>query len=184
VPFFLKQEVVFAQGAEYLSGDHAREADHNCSFIPKGGNMHSRLNVKLWLYGSVAVFVVLSILSFLGARLIMDPLYPDLASPGTPPGDAMLLRLWNYLGRAIFSLMFAYIYTRGYEGKAALGEGLRYGLWIGILMMVPGVFTGLVSTTFSLGFLFMRSLVGLVQLLLCGILVASVYRPIGKQSAA
>lgn len=146
--------------------------------------MHSRLDPKLWLYASAGVFVVLSILIFLGGRLVIDPLYPELASPGAPPSDAMLLRLWNYLGRAIFSLMFVYIYTRGYEGKPALGEGLRYGLWIGILIMVPGIFTGLVSTTFSLGFLFMRCLVGLVQMMLCGILVAYIYRPIGKQSAS
>jgi hypothetical protein len=146
--------------------------------------MNSKLNVKLWLYASVGVFVVLSILSFLGGRLIMLPLYPEFASPGAPPDDTMLLRLWNYLGRAIFSLTFAYIYTRGYEGKAAVGEGMRYGLWIGIMTAVPALFTGLVSTTFSGGFLLTRCLVGLVQMLLCGILAAYVYRPIGTQSAS
>ncbi len=143
--------------------------------------MGSKLNVKRWLIASLTVFIALSILEFIMGRLILGPWVAQLF-PAVPRAEDMMMRLWMYLGRAIFSVMFVFVFTRGYEGKPGMGEGLRYGLWIGFLIYLPQFFTSLVTTTRPADFLAIRALGSLVEAVLCGVLIAMIYK--GQKPAA
>jgi len=40
-----------------------------------------------------------------------------------------------FLGALVFSLVFACFYTKGYEAsKGGLGQGLRFGLYVGLVL--------------------------------------------------
>jgi len=144
--------------------------------------MHSKLNLNRWLIASVVVFVVLSILEFIMGRVVLGPWVAQLFPTVPQAEDMMMMRLWMYLGRAIFSVMFVFVFTRGYEGKPGMGEGLRYGLWIGLLIYIPQFFTNLVTTTRPADFLAIRALGSLVEVVLCGVLIAMIYK--GEKPAA
>jgi hypothetical protein len=144
--------------------------------------MHSKLNVTQWVVASVAVFVVLSILEFLVGRFMLGPWAVRLFPTEPQPEDMMTMRVWVYLGRAIFSLIFVFVFTRGYEGKPGVGEGLRYGLWIGLLIYLPQFFMNIVLTHRPADFLAVRGLASLVEAVVSGLIVGMIYK--GPQKAA
>ena len=145
--------------------------------------MSARLDVKKWIYASIAVFVVYSILEYIANQLIFMPSYPEMF-PGTPAEESLMLhRVWMYLGRAIFSVMFAFIYTKGFEGKAGFGEGLRYGLWIALLVPVPVFFRNLVISSAPGGLTVNGMLTSVLELIILGIIVGLTYRAPARLSA-
>jgi hypothetical protein len=123
----------------------------------------------------------MSILEFLLRGVIFAPWNPELYPP-VRPEDLMVSRIWNYLGRAVFSALFVFMFTRGYEGRPGIGEGLRYGLLIGLLVFVPGLFGSMITTTVSAGMLVVRCAASILEMLVCGVLVAMIYR--GQKKAA
>jgi hypothetical protein len=144
--------------------------------------MNSKLNVTQWAIASVAVFVVLSILEFLVSQLVLRPWAPQLYPTGPQPEDIMMMRVWTYLGRAIFSALFVFVFTRGYEGKPGVGEGLRYGMWIGLLIYVPQFFMNIVMTHRPVDFLAVRGLASIVEAIVSGLIVGVIYK--GPRKAA
>ena len=136
--------------------------------------MNSKLNVKQWLIATAATFVVFSILAFFVQRAVWVHWTPDQGLP--QPENLTMLRLWMYLSRALFCAIFVYIFSLGYQGKPGIGEGFRFGLWVGLLTNLPGVFSSMVITTSSLDFLLARAAVGLVQAILGGLIVGLIYK--------
>jgi hypothetical protein len=149
-----------------------------------GGAMGSKLNVKYWLYSSVVVFAVLSVLAFLVRRIIVFPPYAEVAPAGGEMQSVWVLRMWTFIARAIFSLVFALIFTKGLEGKAGVGEGVRYGLWVGVLVFVPPFFLNLSATEISVWNNLVHCLVGVIQAIICGVAVNMVYTTGQKKLAA
>ena len=67
--------------------------------------------------------------------MFLGETYASLASVWRPEAE-MMSKMWiMYLTSAVFTVLFCYIFTRGYEGKGAI-EGVRYGL-LGRLMGLP-----------------------------------------------
>jgi hypothetical protein len=140
--------------------------------------MRQRLNTKLFLYAAVAVFVVHSIWLFLMSRVVLWPLFDPTASSAPVPENIWNLRMWTYLGRAIFCLAFVLIFTRGYEGKPGIGEGTRYGLMVGILIFLPAFFTSFAGATPPpMGYIVTRWIFDMIGAILLGILANIIYRP-------
>lgn len=138
--------------------------------------MNTKLNVKQWAIASFAVFVVLSILGFLLGK-IEGSMFQDLPIRTEPTDDITMLRIWNYVGRAIYSLLFVFVYTKGLEGKSAITEGVRYGLWIGLLLNLSGFFGGLVTTNWPVGFLVLDKSLGFITTIIAGITAGMLYKP-------
>ena len=137
--------------------------------------MKGTFDVKKWTYGTLAVFVFISLFEYAVRHWILAPMHPEVSSAA--PENLMLLRIAVYLARLIFSAIFAFIYTKGYEGKSGIGEGLRFGLWIGLLVYLPGFLTNIVGGISPADLLIVRTLLSLVESVLSGIIFALVYRP-------
>jgi hypothetical protein len=138
--------------------------------------MGSKLDVRKWLIASLAVFVLYSILQYFVQALLLIPTFPELFPAAPASQEITLLRLYTYVGRAVFSLMFVYIYTRGLEGKTGITEGIRYGFWIGLLIQVPGFFGGMVVLNQPIGLLLGGAIGGIIQYILCGIVANLLYK--------
>lgn len=140
--------------------------------------MRPPLNTKLFLYAAVAVFVVHSIWLVLMSRLVLWPLFDPGASSAPVPENIWTMRLWTYLARAIFCLVFVLIFTRGYEGKPGVGEGARYGLLVGIMMFLPNFFMNFTLPVPSpTGYSVTRCIFEMAGAILIGVLANMIYRP-------
>ncbi len=145
--------------------------------------MHPSLDVKKCAYAAVGVFVLLSVYEFAVRHVVMMPAFPEMAGGGPAPENIWILRFWNYLGKAVFAIMFAFLFAKGYEGKPGLGEGFRFGLWIGLLIDVPIMFSAMVSTSLTGSYIVVRMLFGVLGRVLCGIVAGALYKVAPKPAA-
>jgi hypothetical protein len=140
--------------------------------------MSSKLNVRQWIIASIVVFVVVSIWGVLVNRLIMPGLFPpdSVSTSMVESGSPVLQRFWIYCGRAVFALLFVYIFTRGYEGKPGLGEGLRYGVLIGLFLNLPGVPSHLIFSSNPTEVIIVQSILWFLSSLFSGLFTGAIYK--------
>jgi len=135
------------------------------------------MNTKKFIIASILVFIVFEILDFIIHGLILKGAYESLASVWRPDMNSLMWIM--YVTALIFSFLFVYIFTKGYEGKS-IAEGIRYGLLIGLLMLIVGMFNQ--YAVYPLPFILVLEwfIFGIIQYIIIGIVVAAVYKPSSK----
>ena len=127
---------------------------------------------------AIAVFVTMAVLEFLIHGVLLKEAYLATASVWRPMEEmhGMMWLMWViYLVNA---LVLPYIYVKGYEaGKSPIGQGLRFGLAIGVLL----------STGMSLGTYFMIPVpvslaatwfvAGMIEYAVVGVVIGGLYKP-------
>ena len=99
------------------------------------------MNTKRWLLASVAVFVVIGALEFLIHGVLLSDVYRQTASVWRPEAEMQKMMWIFWVGMLVFAPFFALIYVKGYEkGKPGLGQGFRYGLYVGVMLSVMDSF--------------------------------------------
>ncbi len=132
------------------------------------------MNIKRYLLASLGAFVTFQLLDFVIHSVILMKTYQELSSLWR---QDMMSYMWvMYLASAIMTLLFVYIYTKGYEGKGAM-EGFRFGLIIGLFMQVPGVFGQYTVYPIPFNLALQWFFYGLVEFILAGIVVSLIYKP-------
>ena len=134
------------------------------------------MNTKRWLPASVAVLVVIVVLEFLIHGVLLSDLYQQTASVWRPEA-AMQQMMWVFwVGILVFAPFFVLIYVKGYEkGKAGLGQGFRYGLYMGVMLSVMNSFGWYVMLTIPLALAFYWFLAVLVEFIVAGVATGLVY---------
>ena len=96
------------------------------------------MNVKRWLLAALGAFAVTFMLDFVIHHQLLMGLYEQTASVWRPQHEAGS-RMWlMMLSGLLFAGVFAWFYTKGYEArKPGLGQGLRFGGYVGLLLGIP-----------------------------------------------
>jgi len=132
------------------------------------------MNRKRFILASIVVFVVYEITNWIVHSLILSGVYQRLQSLWRPD---MMDKMWiMYVTAFIFSFLFVYIFTKGYEGKG-VAEGFRYGLYIGLLMNIVGMFNQYAVYPVPLSLTIQWFIYGMIQFIIIGIVTALIYRP-------
>ena len=87
---------------------------------------------------SAAVLAVLSLL--LGGVVhawLLAPEYAKLTTLFRPPQEAEGYFAYMILAHVFLGIGFTWIYRQGREAKPFLGQGVRFGLAVAVLMVVP-----------------------------------------------
>ena len=135
------------------------------------------MNTKRWLLASVAVFVVVFVLDFIIHGLLLHGVYLQTPSLWRPQADMQRLMWIFWVGYVVFALFFVFIYTKGYEkGKPGLGQGLRFGLYVGAMLSVLHSFGWFVILPISLALSFYWFAAIFVESIAMGIAAGLVYR--------
>ena len=93
--------------------------------------------MKCKYFASFVVFIALFALDHLLHGMLLKNIYHQTASVWRPEADMKKIMWYMWLGYLVFSPVFVCIYSKGYEeGKDRIGQGLRYGFWMGILLSV------------------------------------------------
>jgi hypothetical protein len=131
------------------------------------------MNTKKFLLASLAVFVTLQILDFVIHNLILGAAYT--ATQEVWRTD-MTDKMWvMYITGAVFSLLFVYIFSKGYEGKGLM-EGIKYGLIIGLVVYFVGSFNQFVVYPIPYGLTWQWVIYGLIELMIAGAVAALIYK--------
>jgi hypothetical protein len=89
--------------------------------------------MKKVLIGAVVVFVILEILDMLINSVILGSVYATVQNVWRPD---IMSKMWiMHIIKVVVAFFFALIFSKGYEGKGLM-EGVRYGLYVGIMLSV------------------------------------------------
>ena len=89
-----------------------------------------------------------------------------------PQGESML---WiHFVTAAIASFFFTLIFSKGYEGKG-IGEGVRYGLYVGVLMSIPMAYDTYAEMPIPYALALQWFIYGVIQFVIMGVVVAMVF---------
>jgi hypothetical protein len=134
------------------------------------------MNTKRWLLASVAVLVVVAMLEFLIHGVLLSDLYRQTASVWRSEAEMQKMMWIFWVGMLVFAPFFALIYVKGYEkGKPGLGQGFRYGLYVGVMLSVMHSFGWYVLLPIPLALAFCWFLGILVEFIAAGVAAGLVY---------
>lgn len=135
------------------------------------------MNTKRWLLASVAVVAVIVAQEFLVHRVLLHEIYLQTTSVWRARAD-ILNTMWLYgVGCLVFAPVFALIYVKGYEvGKSGLGQGLRYGVYMGLLIGVALTLGWYVVLPISATLAVYWAIAGMVEMIVAGIVVGLIYK--------
>ncbi len=139
------------------------------------------MNTKKLLISFVAVYVVAQVLSYLIHAVWLGPTYASLSEVWRPEAELMSKQWIMFVTSAVWAFFFCYIFVRGYENKG-LVEGVRYGAIIGLFFGIPQAYDAYVVYPIPYHLALKWFLSGMVVSILCGIVVALVYKG-GEESA-
>ena len=130
------------------------------------------MNTKRFIGASVAVFLVFEVLDFIIHAKLLSPTYQSLAHLWRPD---MMSKMWlMHGGMLVFSFLFVYIFSKGYEGKG-IAEGFRYGLVMGLLFSVPSAIHEYVIYPLPGSLCAQWLIYGLIEFVICGLVTAALY---------
>ena len=95
------------------------------------------MNKKLFI-AWIVLFVAWMAGDFLIHEVLLKPDYTQLARLYRPVADSQAYFPWMLLAHALSAGAFAWIYVRGREAKPWLAQGVRYGVAVALLGVIPG----------------------------------------------
>ena len=126
---------------------------------------------------TTTVFVVWIVNSILATVLNVFILNWD-SMPGAKANDMMGFADFSfiYLGALVFSVFFTLIFVKGHEGKG-IAEGVRYGLYVGLLIYLTEFLINSGTTTMPANLLWGYHFGMIVISVVMGIAAAVMYKP-------
>ena len=130
---------------------------------------------RRFIIASLSVWAFIWLFEGVFHGIILNPFYMETAEFWRPRQEMDDRCVWLILGEGIFSFLFTFIFTKGRESRD-IGEGARYGWWVGLLLASLNLVMYAVSPL-PVKLLVAWSLGVLVKTTLAGTIAAAVYRP-------
>ena len=130
--------------------------------------------MKKLLLAIVAAYIVLMLTNYLVHEVWLMSDYA--AIPASHRSNAGIMhRFWAMaVGQFFFAALFAYIYTRGAEKKPWIVQGIRYGILITFLTVVPTALSEYVVYIVPYQLAIKWMIAGGIQLIILGLIVAGI----------
>jgi hypothetical protein len=130
--------------------------------------------MKKLLLAIVAAYIVLMFTNYLVHSVWLMSDYA--AIPASHRSTAGIMhRFWAMaVGQFFFAALFAYIYTRGAEKKPWLAQGIRYGILVTFLTVIPTALSEYVVYIVPYQLAIKWMVAGGIQLIIMGLIVAGI----------
>ena len=132
--------------------------------------------MKKLVLATAAAYILLMGTNYLVHEIWLMPDYDAIPLSHRSP-EGIQHRFWAMaLGQLFFAALFAYIYTRGAEKKPWLVQGVRYGIVITFLTVVPYSLSEYVVYIVPYMLAIKWMVAGGIQLMLLGVVVAGIFK--------
>ncbi len=133
------------------------------------------MNVKKLVLTILVVFVAANLAGFLIHAILLGPDYMAIKEHYRPMGEEkMLFICLAYLSFAIGSVL---VYAKGVENKPWLGQGVRFGILMWLVLAVPSFFIAYAVQPVPQMLMVKQVLFEGIDKILLGIITAALYRP-------
>ena len=85
----------------------------------------------------VVIFIMSYLMGFVVHGVLLKGDYMALGPLFRPDDEKMAYMLWMTLAHVFIAVAFVWVYLKGREEAPFLGQGVRYGLAIAMLMVIP-----------------------------------------------
>lgn len=131
--------------------------------------------MKKCVVSAFVMFIMAWALSFFVHGFLLGAEYA--AAPGMrPPAEAQAIIHYLILAQALFGIAFAWIYYQGKDDKPWLAQGLRYGLAIAVLTVIPTYLIYHVVTPVPMTLALKQTVLDTGRVLLMGVVLAWINR--------
>lgn len=140
------------------------------------------MNKKV-LLGFFVVYLGMNVLNMIIHMGLLSGIYhtEGMMRLMRPESEGMM---WIYFVTSLVaSYFFVLIFSKGYEGKG-LGEGVRYGLYVGLLISTPMAYDSYASYPLPYTLALQWFIYSVIEYVILGILVAMVFGATTKQSVS
>jgi hypothetical protein len=137
--------------------------------------MEAYMNIKRFLAGGLAIFVIFQVCDFVIHSIILGDVYMSMMNVWRP--DMMSLMWIMYVSSFVFSFLMMYVFVKGYEGRG-IPEGVRFGILIGLMTNGMGAFYQYAVYPLPFSLIMQWFGYGLVEFIIAGIAAAAIYRPL------
>jgi len=135
------------------------------------------MNTKRWLLASAAVLVVIAVMEFVIHGVLLSDVYRQTPNVWRAPAQMQQMMWIFWIAYLVFAPFFALIYVKGYEkGKPGLGQGVRFGLYLGAMLSVMHSFAWYVILPIPLALAFYWFVAILVEFIVAGAVAGLIYR--------
>lgn len=133
------------------------------------------MNWKRFFMAGLVTYAVVQAMDFILNEVFMKSANESLKSLWRPN---MMSRIWvMYVVGVLVTFLFIYIFIKGREGKG-IAEGVRYGIIMWLFVSVPMNVSLWVLLPIRYVIILRWMLFGLLEMLIAGILVAVIYKPL------
>ena len=132
------------------------------------------MTAKFWISAAV-MFVMTFVLSWGVHGGLLHADYMTLAGMRKPE-DTHALMHWMLLAHAVFALGFTWVYLQGREDRPWLMQGIRYGIAVACLAIIPVYLIYHVVTPVPLTVAFKQIIFDTIRVVLMGIVLAWINR--------
>src|SRR5882672_4124412 len=126
---------------------------------------------KKCIISAAVMFVMAWALSFVVHGWLLAADYAVTAGM-RPPAEAQQIIGYLILAQALFGIAFAWVYVQGREDKPWLAQGIRFGIAIAFLTVIPTYLIYHVVTPVPLALAIKQIAYDTVRVLLMGVVVA------------
>jgi hypothetical protein len=127
------------------------------------------------IISGVVMFIMAWGLSFLVHGILLSGDY-SVTQGMRPPAEAQKLIPFLILAQALFGIAFAWIYVQGKDDKPWLGQGLRFGIAVAFLTVIPTYLIYHVVTPVPLELALKQIMFDTIRVVLMGIVLAWINR--------
>ena len=134
------------------------------------------MNAGRYVLGSVVVALYFYLYEWLLHGIIMSKSYNEQLGLFRPDIESGIFLFWMLLGLVIMAFGFCFIFLKGYENKG-IGEGFRYGLYVGITFAVSTALIEYSVFPFPGSWVISWIIGYMIMMILAGIIFAAIYKP-------
>jgi hypothetical protein len=135
------------------------------------------MNKKLWIT-FIVVFIVYFILDWLVNGVLLHSTYmaEDVAKIMRPEAEVNSNMWMIVISDLVYTFFFTFIFSKGFENKGWM-EGLRYGLYIGLMVSLPMAYITYAVQPIPYSLALQWFIFGTLQNIIIGIVAALLYKP-------
>lgn len=109
---------------------------------------------------------------------LLSDFYKAHASWWRPEAEMKAMMPFLLAAQVSLASLLVLVYAKGYEaGKGALGQGIRFGLLMGLLLMLPSSLMDFVIYPYPPSLISTWLIGGMIELTLAGAVIGLVYKP-------
>ncbi len=133
------------------------------------------MNVKKLVLTIVVVFIIANLTGFLIHALLLAPDYMAVKEHYRPEGsEKMIFICLAYLAFAIGAV---FAYAKGVENKPWLGQGLRFGIVLWLILTIPSFFIAYAVQPVPTILMVKQVVFEGIDKIVLGLITAALYRP-------